>query len=320
MGAPADCSRCCYFGRIRDRHSVYPRGRPWRAAAYPTRRSSPTREQCLAAKRYDAAVAIFHNNAGQHAKGEARRLLHRIIWTLTVLAMLTGIGVGLMITHLGSWVGLLVAAAVAACLMACSRFSDRYTDRLAKERVKWLRGGQSEGFVAWLLKDLDDRWHVFNGLQLEPDSDVDHIVVGPGGVYSISTKGYRGLFEADEQGNLLYNRQPTKLLQATFMQAMKLRDRLTALLGEDVPFVNAVLAVPHGYVAFSGPRRNVWVLNETDLTDVMERAPQRLDGRQVRRLVECVSMLDRSAAAVYLRPAPPAPAAPPVSTAPTEGN
>ena len=103
--------------------------------------------------------------------------------------------------------------------------------------------------------DLDDTWHVFHGIQLEAKSDIDHIVVGPGGFFCISTKNYRGLFSLGLDGCALYNNEPTALISDTLRQSLSLRDRLAALLGSDCPFVNAVLAVPQAFVAFNGPQQ-----------------------------------------------------------------
>ncbi len=138
-------------------------------------------------------------------------------------------------------------------------------------------------------------------MQLEESSDIDHIIVGPSGVYCISTKAWRGFFTIAEDGDLLHNGKRTRLLQDTFGQAMRVRDRLNALMGTDVPFVNAVLAVPLGFVDFRGPQRNVWVLHQEDLLDSVERAPKRLSKQTVDRCAKCLAMLKDSAAKVYRR-------------------
>lgn len=35
-------------------------------------------------------------------------------------------------------------------------------EQFARERVKWLHGGQAEALAAWALRGLSDDWHVFN--------------------------------------------------------------------------------------------------------------------------------------------------------------
>lgn len=92
---------------------------------------------------------------------------------------------------------------------------------------------------------------------------------------------------------------------------MALRDRLAALMGGEVPWVQAVLAVPLGFVD-GDPRGacggKVWVVHQEDLPDRLagERVPARLDKAQVGRLVDVLSMLQANAAKVYRRPTTPA--------------
>ena len=125
-----------------------------------------------------------------------------------------------------------------------NRLFDRPLTAIGKQRLRYWRGAQMESLVGWILQDLDDDWHIFNGVQLQEASDVDHIVVGPGGVFCISTKSAKGLFSVGPDGRVLHNNKPTGLIGNTRSQAMALKDRLAALLGADVPYVNAVLAVP----------------------------------------------------------------------------
>lgn len=84
--------------------------------------------------------------------------------------------------------------------------------------------------------------------------------------------------------------------------ALPLIDRLAALLGGDVPYVTAVLAVPLAYVDFQGPQRGVWVLHQEDLPAVLENAGNRLPLEQVARCVMAIEMLASSAVAIYQHP------------------
>src|SRR5688572_24583456 len=85
------------------------------------------------------------------------------------------------------------------------RLLDRPFTLLGRERIKYLRGAQGEALVGWLLQQLDEEWHVFHGMQLQDGQDIDHVVVGPGGLFCVSTKNFRGLFSHDAEGRVLYN-------------------------------------------------------------------------------------------------------------------
>jgi hypothetical protein len=56
----------------------------------------------------------------------------------------------------------------------------------------WRIGADGEELVAAELATLvrrDPKWHVLNAIPVgENDADIDHLVIGPGGVYSLNTK------------------------------------------------------------------------------------------------------------------------------------
>ena len=152
-----------------------------------------------------------------------------------------------------------------------------------------------------LIFGTADREAAFHELQLREGSDLDHVVVGPGGLYCISTKGYRGLLSLDSHGELLYNNAPSKLLQATLAQAMELKDRLQGVMGLGLPYVNAVLAVPFAFVAFSGSQHSVLVLHQDDLVRTLEKLPRRLKKADIERCVIALKMLYEHGKTIHRR-------------------
>lgn len=125
------------------------------------------------------------------------------------------------------------------------------SDRLAHERRRYLRGAEGEVYVGWLLDGLPDQWHAFHGVQLQEGHDLDHVVVGPGGLYYVSTKSWRGLFSQDAEGRLLYNNKPTDAAVRALRDGIELRERLNALTNSE-QWVHVVLAVPFGWVDVRG--------------------------------------------------------------------
>src|SRR5439155_5615793 len=129
-------------------------------------------------------MAVLHGRAGKYGKSEAQRRFNRMLLLLLLVVAFTGLLIGLAIASLGGAYGLVGSVALgfvtAAFYWAVRKKLDPELDRLYKERIKHLRGGQIEAYIAWLLADLPDDWHVFNGIKLERDSDIDHVVVGPG--------------------------------------------------------------------------------------------------------------------------------------------
>jgi hypothetical protein len=85
-------------------------------------------------------------------------------------------------------------------------------------------------------------------------------------------------------------------------QAMQLRDRLQAMMGKDVPFVQAVLAVPLAFVACPRQQGPVWVVHPDELFDAVEGGAKKLPASQIDRCAKVLDMLRQSAAHVYQKP------------------
>jgi hypothetical protein len=67
----------------------------------------------------------------------------------------------------------------------------RFLDRVVtfrEERDPKLSGAWGEEIVAKELAKLGPAWTVLHGVRIGPKADVDHLVIGPGGVFSLNTK------------------------------------------------------------------------------------------------------------------------------------
>ncbi|KQC04541.1 MAG: hypothetical protein APR53_10235 [Methanoculleus sp. SDB] len=64
---------------------------------------------------------------------------------------------------------------------------------LAGKYRAYRAGIRGEDAVAVILEGFDDRYTLFNGVRLPgADGDIDHVLVGPKGIFVIETKNYRG--------------------------------------------------------------------------------------------------------------------------------
>jgi hypothetical protein len=120
---------------------------------------------------------------GQHARAIVKRLRLRTLVALGVLAVATAL-LGRMfglrdIRFLGSEVGLLVAMFVVL----------RYVLPLVDRHD---RGAKGEEQVGGLLDGLEGRgWHAIHDASLG-NGNVDHILIGPAGVFTVETKSHPG--------------------------------------------------------------------------------------------------------------------------------
>jgi hypothetical protein len=65
-----------------------------------------------------------------------------------------------------------LSLALAIGIFLMGRRATKALDRAHADRLKYIKGGQGEEFVAWLLEDLPAGYHVFNGLVLTDGSDL----------------------------------------------------------------------------------------------------------------------------------------------------
>ncbi len=122
-------------------------------------------------------------SAGQHARAAVQRLRLRTLVTLGVLAVATaalGRAFGLHdLRFIGSELALLATIFVIS----------RYVLPLVERRD---RGASAEEHVGSLLEQLPaSEWHVIHDASLGR-GNVDHILIGPAGIYTIETKSHPG--------------------------------------------------------------------------------------------------------------------------------
>jgi hypothetical protein len=164
-------------------------------------------------------------------------------WTRTLpwrVAVSLGIGAAggvlgsLLAPRLGPIVGGLAAVAAGWGL----RF------RPSLDAVAWRRGAEGERRTARLLDPLERHgWAVLHDLAV-PNSaaNIDHLAIGPGGVFVIDSKQYRGRLRLDALGKLWHGRHP---LAPTVRTASWEADQAAQVLPDPGMAVVPIVAV-HG--------------------------------------------------------------------------
>jgi Nuclease-related domain len=112
------------------------------------------------------------------------------------------------------------------------------------DAVAWRRGAAGERRTARLL-DLLERhgWAVLHDLAVPGSAaNIDHLAIGPGGVFVIDSKQYRGRLQLDGSGRLWHGRYPlTPTLRAVSFEA----DQAAQVLPDPGVVVVPIVAV-HG--------------------------------------------------------------------------
>jgi hypothetical protein len=194
---------------------------------------------------------------GGSAKARWRQLraAEGTAWTRTLpwrVALILGIGAGggvlgsLLAPRLGLVLGGLAAVAAGWGL----RF------RPSPYAIAWRRGAAGERRTARLLEQLERHgWAVLHDLAVPGSrANLDHLAIGPGGVFVIDSKQYRGRLQLDSSGRLWHGRYPLAYtLQAVSFEA----DQAAQVLPDPGVVVLPVVAVhgaqvPWGKVVMDG--------------------------------------------------------------------
>src|SRR5208283_836242 len=88
------------------------------------------------------------------------------------------------------------------------------------------RGAYAEEVVAEKLMNLPDGYHTFNDIAFD-GFNIDHVIVGSGGIFLVETKSHKG--NVDAKGDILLldgNQSPKNFLNQTWRQTYQLRDFL----------------------------------------------------------------------------------------------
>jgi hypothetical protein len=188
-------------------------------------------------------ASVGRPGASAHAEYRRRRATewaawtHRLSWRIgAVLAV--GLTAWLLATQVVAHLAALAGVTVAAGLAWWLRF------RVAADTLAWRRGAAGERRTARLLAPLERRgWAVLHDLAIPGfQANIDHLVIGPGGVVVIDTKQYRGRLRLDPDGLLWHGRQ---LLVATLRKVRWAADQADEVLGVAEVQVVAIMAV-HG--------------------------------------------------------------------------
>jgi hypothetical protein len=156
--------------------------------------------------------------------------------------------------------------------------------RPSPETQAWQRGAVGERHVARLLEPLVRAgWGVSHDLRVPGSTaNIDHVVIGPAGVFVIDAKNYRGRLRISRDGLLWHGRFFLALtLSATRWEADKLQARIGAADIAVVPVVAVVGAVvPFGQVTFMG----VTVLPARRLPGLLRSLPPTLTPERAREV------------------------------------
>jgi hypothetical protein len=192
------------------------------------------------------AVRVWASVGRPGSSAQARwwqmRAAEWAVWTRTLpwrVAVILGMGAcgGVFGRLLAPRLGLMVGGLAAVAAGWGLRF------RPSPEASAWRRGAAGERRTARLLAALERQgWAVLHDLAIpSSQANLDHLVIGPGGVFMIDSKQYRGRVRFDSSGRLWHGRYPL----APALRAVSFEADQAAQVLADPQVVVPIMAV-HG--------------------------------------------------------------------------
>jgi hypothetical protein len=202
-------------------------------------------------------ASVGRPGGSAQARWRRMRAAEWTAWTRTLpwrVAAILGIGAagGVLGSLLAPWLGLVLGGLAAVVAGWGLRF------RPSPDAVAWRRGATGERRTARLLEPLEQHgWAVLHDLAIPgSQANIDHLVIGPGGVFAIDSKQYRGRLQLDAVGKLWHGRYPlAPAVRAASWEA----DQAAQVLPDPGTAVVPIIAVhgvqvPWGKVVMDGVR------------------------------------------------------------------
>jgi hypothetical protein len=240
-------------------------------------------------------ASVGRPGASAHAEYWRRRATDWAAWSRGLPwragAMLaTGVTAGLLGTQVVPRLAGLLAVAAVAGLGWPLRF------RPSPDTLAWRRGAAGERRTARLLAPLERRgWAVLHDLAIPgTKANIDHLVIGPGGVIVVDSKQYRGRLRLDRHGMLWHGRH---LLVSALRKVLWQADQADELLGIADIQVAAIVAVhgaavPWGCLQADG----VTIVPARRVPDLLQALPAILGPERVAWLADRARLRFRAAA------------------------
>jgi hypothetical protein len=253
----------------------------------------PAAREPVVAVRVRASVG--RPGASAHAQYRRRRAAERATWTRG-LPWRAGVALAAAVTV--ELLGAQVAADLAGLLavVAAAGLGWRLWFRPSVDTLAWRRGAAGERRTAKLLAPLERRgWAVLHDLAIPgTQANLDHLVIGPGGVVVVDSKQYRGRLWLDCYGMVWHGRH---LLVSALRKVRWEAGQADEVLGIADVQVAAIVAVhgasvPWGRLQADG----VTIVPARRVPDLLQALPPILGPERVAWLADRARLRFRAAA------------------------
>jgi Nuclease-related domain len=162
---------------------------------------------------------------------------------------------------------------------------------LTPASLPWYVGALGELEVARRLDSLGPEWRVFHAVPVGNDSsDIDHVVIGPPGAFTINTKHHAGKDVWVGGKRMLVSGQRTDYLRNSMYEAKRASQRLSVAMGALVDVAPVIVIVGARRFTVRERPATVFVLREHELARWLTRLPAVVPPVDVARLADAAAV------------------------------
>lgn len=162
---------------------------------------------------------------------------------------------------------------------------------IGAESAPLFAGALGEVRVGELLAQLDAEWTVLHAVPVGTDgADLDHILIGPAGVFTVTTRNHPGMAIAVSGRSVLVDGLKIAHIRAAEHDLGRAERRLAAALGETVRVTGLLVFVEPHSLAVRGAPKDVQVLASTELLPWLEAQPAIFDATEVGRIAAAAEL------------------------------
>ncbi len=158
---------------------------------------------------------------------------------------------------------------------------------LGKDSWSWYQGAVGEVAVAGRLATLGPDWTVLHSVPVgKAASDIDHVIVGPGGVFTINTKNHASQPVWVAGRTFMVAGQKQRHIPNSVYEARRASNLLSRVVNETVRVRPLIVVVSPRGLTIKEPPADVVVLTDGQLVPWLRRQPPVLGPSTLRRLAE----------------------------------
>lgn len=156
---------------------------------------------------------------------------------------------------------------------------------LGDDSVSWYLGAQGEIVVGAILDAMPEGWTVFHALPIgTKGADIDHLVIGPGGVFTINTKHHNGKAVWVAGRTLMVSGQKQPYIRNSEFEAKRVTKMLTERMPQLAPAQPVLALVSPKSLSIKKQPETVKVLTAGNLRRWLLARPAVMSAGEVQEL------------------------------------